>query len=279
MSLTAKTDLLNVIPTIWSEKWYPELRKNLVFGEITLRDYDGEISQKGSTVRVTQINAPDGEVITDDSQQFASEKMSFTNMDIVADMIASASFEFTDIGVLQSIKFENEAKAALLYAVSKKIEDTIISKMIPSPSAPDHTIAPAAAGSLVSSDVLGIRTLLSVQSVPMSERYMVLSPSYYSDLLGQQTLTSSDFIPAGSPVSTGLLGRAVYGFDTMESQNLGNDVGYAFHKSAVASVMQKGLSIKISDLHAQNKYAYLISASVIFGVKLMSNVRLVQISG
>lgn len=273
------TALDNLIPEIWSANMYQELRNSILFGDIFNRDYEGEIMNMGDTVRVNQIVAPEGEILTDDRQTFSSEQMVVNQIPIVANKRASASFEFTSLAQLQSMSFERDAQEALVYAVRKKLEEDMITILIPSAAAPDHQIAPTAPSDLAAVDVAAIRTLLSLQKVPKNNRYLILDPHYYGDLIQKQTIASRDYVPAGSPTSSGIISEPLYGFTVAEHDLLGTDIGYAIHRSAATLVMQQGLRVKISDLHSNKKYGYLLSVDFVYGIKLMDNKRIVKING
>ena len=279
MAVSGVTQLSGLIPEIWSENFYEELRSKLIISQVFSREYEGEIKTKGDTVRVNQINKPTGEMLTDDTTEFNSEALSTTQFSVVADRRANAAFEFTDLAMLQSISFESQAIEALTRAVAEQIEDFVIGLLVPSAAAPDHTVAPASAGDLAAADVAGLRTLLSLQSVPTSDRWLFLDPNYFGDIIQKSTFSSSDFIPVGSPTATGALASPLYGFKVSESDHLGTDIGYAVHKSALQLVMQKGMEIKVSDLHSNNKHGFLMSASVVLGASLFDNKRIIKISG
>lgn len=274
------TALNNLIPEIWSPNIYQELRNNLLLGEVFNRDYEGEIANMGDTVRVNQIVAPEGEILTDDRQTFSSEQMVVNQVLVIADKRASASFEFTNLAQLQSQSFERDAQEALVYAIRKKMEEDMLSILIPSSASPDHTIAPAAASDFAAVDVATCRTLMSLQKIPKTNRYLILDPQYYGDLITKQTIASRDYVPAGSPVTnTGIISEPLYGFSIAEHDILGADVGYAIHRTAATLVMQQGVRIQISNLHSNKKYGYLLSADLVYGIKLMDNKRIVKITG
>jgi hypothetical protein len=277
--VNGKADLANLIPTVWSTNIYQELRNSLMLAEVFNRDYEGELMNLGDTVKVNQIIAPDGEILTDDKQTFSSERMDVVQQTITVNKRASAAFEFTDLAQLQSMSFERDAQEALLYAIRKKIEEDMISILIPSAANPDHIIAPASASDLAAIDIAKIRTLMSLAKLPRSNRFLFLDPTYYGDLIQKQTIASRDYVPAGSPTMTGLISEPLYGFSIAEHDLLPVDTGYAIHRSACTLVMQQGVRIKISDLHAQNKYGYLLSADIVYGIKLMDDKRIVKISG
>lgn len=277
MGVNGKTELDYLIPEIWSAKMYQELRNDVMFANIFSREYEGEIRNFGDTVNVQQIVAPTGEIITDDKAQFNSSTMQVNRIAITANKRASAAFEFTDMAQLQSMAFQQDAQEALLYAIRLKLESDIIAALVPSPSAPDHDIAPASASDLAAADLGSIRTLLSAAKVPVSNRKLLLAPSYYGDLLSKTQVTSSDFV-AGNSAQQGVISQFM-GFEIMEHNLLSADVGYAVHPSALLLVMQQDIRIKISDLHSQNKYGYLLSADMVYGFTLADNKRLVKISG
>jgi hypothetical protein len=98
--------------------------------------------------------------------------------------------------------------------------------------------------------------------------YGLIDPSYYSDVLASQSLVSSDFGAADTPVISGKLGLRRYGFQIFEDTSLATDVGYFFHPDAVHLVMAKELSIKVSDLHPVGKHGFMLSVDLIFGTAL-----------
>jgi hypothetical protein len=278
MSISGRTQMTNLIPEIWSEKLYTSLKANLVLANLFSRDYENEISQKGDSVNVAQLSAISGERITDDTQAFTTSPVTVTTQQIVADSIFSAAVQVTDVAKLQSIAYETELQNTLVHAIQKALEDYIITLMVPSASAPDHQINCASSGLLAAADVAGMRYLLSAQSVPMSDRYLVVDPNFYGDLLGQANFVSNDYIPANSASSTGMITNPLYGFGVQESSNMAVTTGYAFHKSALAVVLQRGVNIEVASTLSNNRYGMIIAANIIGGAKLMDSKRIVKIS-
>lgn len=92
-AVSGKTELDYLIPEIWATDMYAELRNQLVIADKFERRYEGEIRNLGDTVRVQQIAAPTGEILTDDKQTFASEVMSVNQFVITVNKRASAAFE------------------------------------------------------------------------------------------------------------------------------------------------------------------------------------------
>ena len=276
MGVNGVADLVNLIPVITSPKIYAELRNQIMFSSFFEREYEGEISSFGQIVKVNQIVAPSGEILSSDKAEFASADLEVTQQSITCDKIAVASFDITDLAQIQSLEFETQMVEALSYAVRQKLEGQILAAMLPSTSSPDHDIAPAAASDMAAVDLGSMRTLLSAAKVPVVGRGLFLAPSYYGDLLSKTQLTSLDFV-SGQAGQSGVLSNFM-GFNIMEHNLLGADIGYAAHPSALQVVMQRGVTVKVSDLHPLGRLGYKVSAHMIFGVKLMDNKRLAKIS-
>jgi hypothetical protein len=274
--VSGTTELANLIPEIWSPITYQELRNKLIFADVFERTYEGSLQNMGDTVKVNQIVAPTGEILTDDKQEFASETMQVNQFNIVVNKRASASFEITDLAMLQSQAFEAEAQESLVYAIRKQIEEDLIAELAASATLTDN---PTAASDLAAVDMARLRTTMSTNKVPTSRRFFIAAPSYIGDLITKQQIASRDYVPAGSPTTTGAISEPLYGFTMIEHDLLSADLGYALHPSCLQMVMQQGLRIKVSDLHSNNKYGFLISADIVYGFNTFDSNRYIQMSG
>lgn len=279
MALDGVSNLANLIPEVWSSKMYDELRaSNSVFMDIFTREYEGDIKGMGDIVRVNQVAAPTGEVLTDDTASFSSEAITINQKTVTVNKRASAAFEISDLAQLQSMPFQAQIREGLVYSIRKQIESAIISALDSGVSTvtPDHDIAPASASDLASADLASMRTLLSQQSVPTTQRHFVCDPAYFGDLLGKTAITSLDFV-GGRNAEEGNLAKYM-GFMVNEHDLLAADKGYAVHPSALALVIQQGVRVKISDLHVNKQYGYMISADMVFGLSVFDNKRYVRIT-
>lgn len=279
MASSGLTELANLIPEIWSPKMYEELRaSNQLFTNFFAKEYEGEIRSSGDTVRVNTLAKPTAEdVYANNDGSFNKQAVSISQQSIVANHHTSAAFEISDIAMLQSLEFQAEAQKALLDAIKEKMESDIIALLIPSAAAPDHDIAPAVAGDLATVDVATARTLLSTALVPMSDRVGFVDPQYYGDLLQEQQMMSRDYT-SGNSSEAGVADKFL-GFGIVEHNLLAADTSFWCHKSALQVVMQRGVRVKLSDSHSAGRYAFTLSADIIWGAKLMDNTRLVKISG
>lgn len=268
-------DLANLIPTAWSPLIYSELRNKIAYLNLFSRDYEGDIKNKGDTVKVNQILAPNGEILTDDKAQFNPEELNIDQYSIVADRRAVASFEITDMAKLQSLDFQMEVMNALTYSIQKQMEVDIQSIMVPSAAAPDHALAAYQdATSFKIADVIALRTLLSAAKVG-PERYLALSPTLYGALMQQSLVVSSDYGSINDLMAGEV--RKVGGFNVFEHDLETGNTARAFHPSAIQLVMQTGVNVQVSNLHSQKKFGYLVSADIVYGRKLADAKRLAEL--
>lgn len=274
MGVTDLAAVANQIQTIWSPLFTKELREGLLLGSLVNKDFQGEIKKLNDTVRVSQINAPTGQLLTvgSNADSFDSEVLSTSYVDIKADKRAVAAFEIQDLVELQSQigAEQSEIRNSLRFAVEKQINDYLYSLAIPSTSNPDHDISGVT--DFNAAQVAAVRLLAATAKWDkMKPWYILASPSYYSDLLNSSTLMSSDYGASDAPLIGGQIALNRYGFQILEDNSRGTDLAYCFHPDFMHLVMQTEVSFKLSDLHASKRFGYVLSCDIVFGAKLGIN--------
>lgn len=270
----ATTDLVSVadqIQKFWSPNMTKQLRSDNLLASMVNKEYSGEIKQGGDTVYVSQVDAPTGEIRTVgvDADSFESEELVTHRIAVTADKRIVASHEFDDLVDLQSqIKREDsQIRAGLMYALETQLNNYLYSLVAPSASAPDHDIS--ASGTFSASVLASVRTLASQAKWRRDKPwYLLASPQFYTDMLVDPTLASSDFGANGAPTIGGNMGGQRYGFNIFEDNSRTGDYGLAFHPDFLHLVMQQALRFKVSDQHANKRFKYVISADILVGAKL-----------
>lgn len=274
MTTSTLVEVAAQIQKYWSPIFTKQLRADLLLGALVNKQYQGSITRGGDTVRVSQINAPNGELKTvgTDADTFSPEAISTSYVDLVADKRAVASYEFQDLVQLQSqISNENpDVIESLKYAMSSQINTYLYSLVNPSTSVPDHLISGV---SDFNASQLAACRILAAQAKWRKEPgwYALLDPQYYQDLLNATTIASTDFGASDAPTISGQLALKRFGFNIFEDNSRSADNGLLFHPDFMHMVMQQEVQIKISDLHAQKKFGVVMSVDVIFGAKLGIN--------
>lgn len=274
------TQFAYVIPETWSTTWFEQVKANTPMMNFFGHDYEGDLNV-GDTVNVSVCANLVGEVLASGSteEDVTPEGLTITNIPVVVNKIASVSVAISNLAKLQSIEFTSMLRQNMTDAIARKIEAAIVAALLPSSSGPDHVITTASSGVLAPADLATIYGLLGVALVPKENRALFADVAFSVDLLNSTQFTSSDFIPAASPIAAGAINSPLYGMQIVEANGLAADTAYACHKSCAQVIYQAGLKFEIASLLSNNKLAYILNASLPFGVKLMDNKRLVKITG
>lgn len=270
MSATLLADVQNQIQQFWSPMFMDELRASMLLGSLVNKDYEGEIKNGGDTVKVSQIVAPQGQnkTVGVDADSFESEKMETLQVEVKADKRAVASFEIPDLVYLQSQIGAQESKIrqALVDSVNKQINDYLYSLVAPSASGPDHL-----RNSITdynATELKAVRVLAGQAKWGKAPKFILADPSFYGDLTSDATINSQDKGASDNPMIGGQLAIPRLGFQVLEDDGLAVDQALAFHRDFMHLVMQTQVQFKISDLHSQKKFGFLLSADIIYGAKL-----------
>jgi hypothetical protein len=272
MSQTNVTDVANQISQQWSPIFTKQLRDSTLLAGLVNRDYEGAIREMGDRVYVSQINKPTGEnrTVGTDADVFATEALSTSRVTVQANKRAVAAFEFEDLVWLQSqIDKDNpEVFEALFDAVQEQINDYLYASVVaPSTSAPDHEIGSVTDLNLAQ---LAAARVLAGEAKWRKDKpwYGLLSPAYYGDVMDDATLGSRDFGADDAPVIGGQLAFPRMGFNLLEDNSRTGDYGLLFHPDFMHLVMQSEVRFKISDMHAQKKFGFVMSVDVVYGATL-----------
>ena len=283
MTVTDTTAVANQIQTFWSDMFMQEFRETHLLPTLVNKEYEGQISSEGgNTVRVSQIVAATGEnrTVGVDADSFSSEDLVTKYVDIIANKRAVASFKFNDLAWLQSQigKKDSEVRSALLHGVGAQINNYLYSLVVPSESAPDHLIPSIT--DMNATQLSAVRVLAG-QAKWMRNKpwYGLLDPSFYGDVMDDTTLSSSDHTD-DKPMVGGQIAQPRYGFNLLEDNTDGlishlptgtaaaADKSIFFHPDFLHLVMQTQPRFKVSDLHANEKFGFVISVDVVYGGKM-----------
>lgn len=271
MTQTLLADVSNQVQKFWAPNFVEDLQQDNILINYVNKSYSGEIKSQGDTVRVSSIVTPSGQNLTagTDADTFSPEKLVTQKVDLVANKRAVASFEIEDLVELQSQiqKGDMKMRTALLQAVANNMNSYLYSLVNPSQSNPDHYLNNTAA---ITADIIANQRVLGGQAKwPKDGRWVALmDPKYWGDAMKDATLKSSDFV-TDRPVVNGQTARSLYGFNAYEDNSLStNGFGLFFHPDFMLLAMQTSVQIKISDLHAQKQFGYVISADIVYGATL-----------
>lgn len=276
--MTGASHLAAVVPELWSAQFYPSLLESLPFNDSISRNYEGEIRALGDTLNITQFpQFADAQVIGEADRNDA-DAVTATNIQLLINKLVVKDYIVTSVAQAQALEHAQELRRLALHAIMKKIQSEIISASVPSASSPDHQIAYDSGTTLALADILEAKELLDEQDVPDDGlRCMILGSEQWNDLFNITGFTSRDFIPAGSPVTSGSFATPLLGFQPKLTTEAG-DVSYFFHPSFMTLAVQKSPEARVYDLGVDGKRAERVNFSVLFGVKQLDNKRVVEIA-
>ena len=281
MPVTNIGDVAAQVQEKWSAMFMDELRESHKLAALVNREYEGDIRMRGSKVKVSQINAPSSNLRTVgvDADSFDTNQLSTTQVEVDADKRAVSAYEFEDLVMLQSQigDQDSEIRQSLMHDVGQQINNYLYSLVSPSTATPDHVLDSVT--DFNASQAATVRTLAAQAKWDKTKGWWgLLDPVFYSDMLDDTTLASSDYGAADAPIIGGELARQRFGINWMEDNSdgilqlspasAGADCGLIFHPDFLYLVMQTTPQFKISDQHANKRFGFVISVDLVFGAKL-----------
>jgi hypothetical protein len=275
--ITAATEASLIVPEVWSARYYDVLLAELPFNALISRDYEGEIKNVGDTVKISTVpEFNEGEVVAE-SDRADAEAVTITQQSLVINSRVVKDFIVTNQASLQSLPFVEKLKEMAAYAINKKIQSLIVSLIIPSASAPDHSIAYDSGTTLGLADLLEAKELLDAQDVPLSDRHIVLGSAQLNDVFNITGFTSSDFLASGAPLASGELPAQLLGFAPHFTSAVGT-TSYLFHSSFFTMAAQQGMAVNQYDLGVDGKRASRVNTDTLVGFKQLDSERVVTLA-
>lgn len=275
--LITTTETAAIIPEIWSARFYDVLLASLVFEQSIDRSYEGEIQALGDLVNISTIpEFAEAQELAED-QRADAKAVTITGQQLVINKRTACDYIITKRSQLQSLEFMDGVRDKAVHAINKKVQADIISTSIPSAATPDHQIPYDSGSTLALADILEAKELLDTANVPMGSRKMILDSPQWNDLFNITGFNSKDFIPAGSPLSSGQFTTQLAGFDALLTTEV-SGVSHFFHPSYLTIAMQQSLNIAVFDLGVDGKRASRVNVDILWGLKQLDNTRIVEIA-
>lgn len=274
MKSTAELDAIN--PEIWSSAWYPTLLENLVWMDSVAFDYQGEMSQRGDRVNITNFPQFGDAVDLAEGSRVDAASLSPTGQQLVVNHEVAQDFIVTQKAIIQTLEAQEKLREHAFFSILKKIDQILFADVAPSASAPDHLTSYASGTTLALADFLDAQEALNTANVPdMGQRTAVIGVAQNSDLFNIAGFVSRDFVPNANALSSGAITSPVLGFRVKFTTMVGNTSTFmdpAFMQVAV----QQNPSPEVFNLGVNGIRAYRTNMTVLFGNKQCSNVRVYQ---
>lgn len=265
--------ILRFRPEIWSANLLVALRKNLAYSAFINRDYEGEITQSGDTVRITSVGRPTIANYTPNSTVISPEQVNDSQRTLVVDQSKYFAFAVDDVDARQARgnvipQSMNEAAygfadiidqyIASLYTTiqtANQIGSITVNSATTPTDAYDKVIVP-------------LKIKLDVANVPTQGRSIVVRPELHGCLLRDNRFIKVNEAGTTTGLREGLVGRAA-GFDIILSNNAPNTTGSEYatiagNNSAITFAEQIN---KVEAYRPQNSFSDAVKGLVLYGAK------------
>lgn len=272
--MTADNQLSAIVPEIWSRRFYDALLMDLPFNDVISRDYEGEIGNLGDTVKISTIpEFGEAEEVAED-QRANAKAVTVTQQNLVINKRIVNDFIVTSRAQIQSLPHMDKLRELAVFAINKKIQKIIIADTVPQSG---QAISYDSGTTLALADLLEGKELLDDEDVPMEDRNLVVGSAQLNDIFNITGFTSSDFITAGAPLTSGAVDSPLLGFRPHFTTEVGS-VTHMFHASYFTMAAQKGIDVEEFNLGGQGKRATRINVGWLGGFKQLGEERVVTIS-
>lgn len=227
--------ITNFIPEVWSAKLLTALEKSLVYAAagVVNRDYEGEISQFGDTVHITNLVDPTiGSYtahtdITIEDVDDATQALTITQSPYFA-------FEVDDIEKRQargSVLDEQARRAAFL--LRDKADQYVAGLMAAGVDAGNVIAEATVTADTAYETLVDLGTTLSEDNVPFEGRWAIVTPKFYGLLLKDQRFVAAGDDAGAATRANGVVGSAA-GLSIRVSNNAPDGPGAGAGKLVIA---------------------------------------------
>ena len=213
---------LEFIPTVWAARLLTALNDALVYGQANVcnRDYEGEISDQGDTVRINSISRPTVASYVKGTTSITPEQLTTAQRSLVVDQAKYFAFEVDDVDARQAAgNVIPEAMAEAAYALAD-VADQYVEGLLRAGAANSlSTVQIDGAADAYDLLLIPLKVELDEANVPTQGRYCLIPPWIHGRLLGDSRFIDMSASGMGDALSNGIVGRAA-GFELRVSNNL-----------------------------------------------------------
>ena len=220
--------ITSFVPEIWSAALLESLKKSLIYAApgVVNRDYEGEISSAGDTVRITSISRPTVATYVPNSTTITPQALVDADRALVIDQVKYWAFEVDDVDARQAAgNVLPMATAEAAYALSDVMDQFVASKYtdvannVGTVNISKTNVATTLWSDVYDKVLVPLKVLLDISNVPQAQRYVILPPIVHGFLLRDNRFIKVNESGTEEGLRNGMVGRAA-GFDILMSNNV-----------------------------------------------------------
>lgn len=211
----------NFQPTIWAATLLDTLKNSLVFGApgVVNRDYEGEITGGGTSVKITSISDPTVTNYVKDTD-LAVQALTDATRSLLIDQQKAFAFEVDDLDAAQSRNggaLMTQAAVQAAYAL-RNVADGVIAAEMKANALVGNKLGAKAISTVDGAFqlIVDMGVKLDDNNVPMDGRWLIVTPALYGKFQQDNRFISA--LQAGTT-------------EGLRNGNVGNALGFAISKS------------------------------------------------
>lgn len=269
----------NFVPDLWSAKLLVALRKAAVAGGLVNRDYEGEISREGDSVKITSINDVTIGSYTAHSD-ITWEDIDDATRSLIIDQAKYFAVELDDIEKAQQKKGGKSALDQAVDNAAYQLRDVADAFLL-------STMSAAAQGTANDLGTVAIHTtkrnlydafvdlsvVLDEANVPEENRFAVLKPSLYGRVLKLDEFVAPGDIQGAEVRGKGFVGE-IAGLSIYKSNNMpavtdaAATGGGVIAGSRIATTYAEQI-LKVKAVDRENRFAEGVKGLHVYGAKVI----------
>jgi len=267
--------ILNFRPEIWSANLLVATRKALIFGNCINRDYEGEISAAGDTVRITSIGRPTISNYVPNSTKITPEQVNDSQRTLVVDQSKFFAFAVDDVDARQAKgnvipQSMNEAAYGFADVIDQYIANSMYTGIQSANQVGSLTIAANTPSDFYDKVLVPLKIKLDLANVPTEGRWINVRPEAHGALLRDPRFVKVNESGTSEGLRNGMVGRAA-GFDIQVTNNAPNTTGSEYVTIAgtnAAYTFAEQIN-KVEAYRPQDSFSDAVKGLVLYGGKLV----------
>lgn len=269
-------------PDMIAKSALANLHENLVARPLVYSDYSKEFTgpvKVGDTVNIRkpaafvahEFNRPDGITIQDANEE---------SIPVSIDKIADVSFAITDEDRTLHIQdFQRQFLDAAMRAIAVKVDSDILGLR----SDVTQTVGALGTRTLDKPEVLiEAGRVLNDNNVPAEDRFSIVDTQTLAEWQDSRLIKEADKSGSTDGLRKASIGKPLFGIDPYWTQNIKDEVGVAFHKTAfsftsaplaipqdgtASAVSYEGLNLRVLTQYDIRSKRTIVSIDTLYGVK------------
>lgn len=262
----------NFIPEVWSAALLQHMNDALVFGQagVINRNYEGDISQAGDTVHITQFDKPEIRSYTKNSD-ITWDTLSSTQQSMTVDQANYFALTVDDIDRRQALTgFVEQSTQEAGFELAAGSDGFLASLMASEAGNTLDAVTVGEAQGDAYQVLVDLRTALARTNTPDQGRFVVVPPEVYGVLLGDDRFIRADAAGTTEGLRNGVVGRAA-GFDVIESNRVAGDgeAGYTVIAGHGVATTYAEQIVSTEALRREGSFADGIRGLHLYGAKVV----------